>query len=125
MGEALHRKQVEQFENQRNARLQEASNNLLGPIPPGKEKVISAVTMGQAILAGSQASPRVSENGRLVEFLVEGAVCATTPVERFAQLGVAVDSCFCLATESDSQVVSMRVCAVDRRQVRPPTEEDF
>lgn len=125
MGEGLDRKQVEQFEYQRNSRLQEASDSLLARIPPGRTMQIQVVSTGLAMGPGKQLEAKVSEDGSKVQFLAAAdAVCGSANLERVAELGVPLESCFFVVMNDEGGVLTMRVCPVDRGAVRPSTEDD-
>lgn len=125
MGEALDRKRVEQFEYQRNVRLKEASDSLLAQIPPGREKQIQVLSTGNAVPPGTQLLAQLSDDGSRVYFLLAGGtICGSASAEKVAELGAPLESCFFIAQKDEVGVMTMRVCIVDRRALRPSTEDD-
>lgn len=122
--EEQQRKREEEWQYQANEQIRRAGDDLLARIPPERERTVDVHSLGGALPAKAELWARTSEDGRTVEFLRGETVCGWTSAEIIAQLGAPVDATLFQTIADKDGVLSLRVAPLDRRSLRPPTEDD-
>ncbi len=124
MGKGLQRKQEEQFEYLQNESWREAADELLARIPPEKEHVLEVLSHSCLPADAQTLIARPTSDGKSIEFLHGDVVCGTSDVAIVNELGLPLAATLFAVVSDKDDVLTLRICPVDRKRFRPSVEDD-
>lgn len=127
MGIGKQRKREEQEETMENRRLQEAAeaDTLIGRIAPDTQPLLPASSTNQLPPGENQTvMPRVTPDGKQVEFMHGEIICGTVEIEIAQDLEVPLDATYFEVVSDEDDVLMLRARPVDRRSLRPRVEDE-